>query len=67
MRDYRVDATSNFNNEAFAEKTVLDLLTKDQAEGIAQILNGGLGEGSSVYYQSRHKSERLWRGVEEFI
>lgn len=65
--DYRIDATSNYGNESYCEKTVLEHLTSDQATRIADILNDSVGEGSDTYYQPRHNSKSLWRGMEEFI
>ena len=63
---YRVDATSNYNHESYAERTKLSWLTKSQAEKIAAILNEGVGEGPT-FYQARKHGTKLWRGMEEFV
>lgn len=62
---YRVDATSNYNQESYAESTKLSWLTQSQAERIATILNEGEGDGPT-FYQARKHGTRLWRGMEEF-
>ena len=64
---WRVDATSNFNDESFAEKTIISHINQDQAERIAAILNEGVGDNNRTYYMARDQDARLWRGMEEFI
>jgi hypothetical protein len=64
---WRVDATSNFNDETFAEKTIIGHITKSQAERIAAILNEGVDSNDRTYYQARDQESRLCRGMEEFI
>lgn len=63
---YRVDATSNYNSEAYAEKVKLNWLTKSQADRIADILNEGC-DGSPTFYEARPHGSGLWRGIEEMI
>lgn len=65
--DYRIDGTSNYGNQTYCEDTVLEHLTEDQATRIADILNESVGEVSQTYYQPRHNSARLWRGMEEYV
>lgn len=64
---WRVDATSNFGDETYAEKTVISWLTESQAERIADIMNETGGDMSRTYYRARKHDARLWRGMEEFI
>jgi len=64
---WRVDATSNFNDETFAEKTIIGNITQSQAERISAILNEGVGGNDRTYYQARDQEARLWRGMEELI
>lgn len=63
---YRIDATSNYNNESYAEMVMLTFLTKSQAERIADIMNEGLAE-SVTFYAPRLHGSPLWRGMEELI
>lgn len=63
--NYRVDETSNFADETYAESTKIDWLTKEEADQICEILNRrAVGD---TYYQVRERTERLWRGMEELI
>lgn len=67
MYKYRVDATSNFNDETYAEKTVVSHISESQAERITEILNENCGDHSRTYYSVRGANDRLWRGMEELI
>lgn len=66
-RNYRVDCTSNFNDETYAEEQVIGYLTQSQAERIAAILNENVTEASPTYYQARPMDSPLWRGMAEFV
>lgn len=67
-RNWRVDATSNFNDETYCETTLnLPPLTEMEAGAICVILNGATPENSRTYYKSRRKDAKLWRGMEELI
>ena len=63
---YRIDSTSNYNNENDAEQVMLTWLTKSQAERIAAIMNEEDQDGPT-FYQARPHGSRLWRGMEELI
>lgn len=65
-RAWRIDATSNYNDETYAESVKLTWLTRDQAERIADIMNEGINDGRT-FYQPRPHGNRLWRGMEELI
>lgn len=66
-RCWRVDATSNFALETYAERTVVPaILTKSQAERIVLIMNEG-NLRDPVYYRARRNDEKLWRGMEELV
>ena len=65
--NWRVDATSNFADETYCEKTIIGYVTQSQAERIAEILNEGVGGNDRTYYQAREQEARLWRGMEELI
>lgn len=63
---YRVDATSNYNNETFAEWVIVSGLTKSQADRISDILNEGPMD-DPVWYEARAHGHRLWRGMEDLV
>lgn len=66
-RAWRVDATSNFNDESYAESVKINWVTEMQAEAIAEILNRGEGDQSLTFYSPRPHGSKLWRGMEELI
>lgn len=67
-RNWRVDATSNFNDETYCEKT-LDLppLREMEADKICEILNQAVGGNDPTYYTPRPKDAGLWRGMEDLV
>ncbi len=67
-RDFKVIATSNFNDETYCEKQIVGpYLTEDQATRIANILNEDCGDYSRTYYRAAPKDRVLWRGMEELV
>lgn len=63
--NYRVDATSNFDEETFVEYTKIDWLTEDEANQICDILNKR--PVSDTYYNVRERTARLHRGMEDLV
>lgn len=67
-RDFKVIATSNFNDETFCEKEMIGpWLTEDQATRIADILNEGCCDHTRTYYLAAPKDRVLWRGLEDLV
>lgn len=65
--DYKVIATSNFNDETFCEsQTIGPCLTESQAKRIAAILNEG-DPNSRTYYRAAEKDRKLWRGMADLV
>lgn len=63
---YRIDATSNYGSDTYAESVKLTFLTESQAKRIADILNETCGDGPT-YYQPRTHGSALWRGMEDLV
>lgn len=65
--EWRVDSISNTGCETFRELTQISGLTKAKAEAVAAVLNEGAGKYDRIYFDVRHKTARLWGGMEELV
>lgn len=66
-RNWRIDATSNFNDESYAESTLESGLTQEEAKKRCDFLNSTIDPDGRTFYQIRHRDAPLWGGISEFV